>query len=78
MHHPTDRIVHTTYHGLCYTNYGVLTGTKVAPWVHHMDGSDNPSHHEWKLSLFHSPLPTVNNTAVFVYFVMQHFVVHFI
>ena len=38
MHHPTDRIAHTT------ASRGALVG---AQWVHPMkDRSDDPSHHE--------------------------------
>ena len=39
MHHPTDRIAHTTA--------GALLEREIAQWVHSMkDRSDDPSHHE--------------------------------
>ena len=33
MHHPTDRITHTT--AFVYTSHGTLAGTRNSLWVHH-------------------------------------------
>ena len=51
----------STYHGLCYTSRGALTGTRnsslereIAQWVHPMKTrSDDPSHHERTLPFQH-------------------------
>ena len=45
MHHPTDRIEHTTAFVTPVVEHWLER--KIAQWVHHMkDRSDNPSHHE--------------------------------
>ena len=50
MHHPTDRIAHTTAFVTPVVEHWLEQ--EIAQWVHHIkDRSDNPSHHEW------TPLP---------------------
>ena len=50
MHHPTDRIAHTTAFVTPVVEYWLER--EIAQWVHHMkDRSDDPSHHE------QTPLP---------------------
>ena len=45
MHHPTDRIAHTTAFVTPVVEHWL--GRKIAQWVHPMkDRSDDPSHHE--------------------------------
>ena len=45
MHHPTDRIAHTTAFVTPVVEYWLER--EIAQWVHHMnDRSDDPSHHE--------------------------------
>ena len=45
MHHPTDRIAHTTAFGTPVVEH--WPEREIAQWVHHMkDRSDDPSHHE--------------------------------
>ena len=44
MHHPTDRIAHTTAFVTSVVEYW-LEG-EIAQWVHHEDRSDDPSLHE--------------------------------
>ena len=45
MHHPTDRIVHTTAFVTPVVEH--WPEREIAQWVHPMkDRSDNPSHHE--------------------------------
>ena len=48
MHHPTDRIVHTTAFVIPVMEHWLER--EIAQWVHSMkDRSDDPSHHERKL-----------------------------
>ena len=50
MHHPTDRITHTTAFVTPVVEY--LLEREIAQWVHPMkDRSDDPSHHERTLYL---------------------------
>ena len=45
MHHPTDRIIHTTAFVTPVMEHWLER--EIAQWVHHMkDRSDDPSHHE--------------------------------
>ena len=45
MHHPTDRITHTTAFVTPVVEHWLER--EIAQWVHHMkDRSDDPSHHE--------------------------------
>ena len=45
MHHPTDRIAHTTAFVTPVVEHWL--GREIVQWVHPMkDRSDNPSHHE--------------------------------
>ena len=45
MHHPTDRIAHTTAFNTPVVEHWLER--EIAQWVHHMkDRSDDPSHHE--------------------------------
>ena len=45
MHHPTDRIAHTTAFVTPVVEHWLER--EIAQWVHHMkDRSDDPSHHE--------------------------------
>ena len=45
MHHPTDRIAHTTVFVTPVVEH--WQGREIAQWVHSMkDRSDDPSHHE--------------------------------
>ena len=60
MHHPTDRIAHTTAFGTPVVEHWLER--ELAQWVHPMkDRSDDPSHHERTLlprnyiSLHHRP-----------------------
>ena len=49
MHHPSDRITHTTAFATPVVEHWVER--KIAQWVHPMkDRSDDPSHHERTLS----------------------------
>ena len=57
MHHPTDRIAHTTAFVTPVVEHWLER--EIAPWVHPMkDRSDDPSHHERTL------LPRSYNTAI--------------
>ena len=48
MHHPTDRITHTTVFGTPVVEHWLER--EIAQWVHPMkDRSDDPSHHEQML-----------------------------
>ena len=48
MHHPTDRIAHTTAFVTPVVEHWLER--EIAQWVHPMnDRSDDPSHHEWTL-----------------------------
>ena len=48
MHHPTDRIAHTTTFVTPVVEHWLEW--EIAQWVHPMkDRSDDPSHHEWTL-----------------------------
>ena len=50
MHHPTDRIAHTTAFVIPVVEHWLER--KIAQWVHPMkDRSDDPSHHERTLYL---------------------------
>ena len=50
LHHPTDRIAHTTAFVTPVVEHWLER--EIAQWVHHMkDWSDDPLHHEW------TPLP---------------------
>ena len=50
MHHPTDRITHTTAFDTPVVEHWLERG--IAQWVHPMkDRSDDPSHHERTLYL---------------------------
>ena len=50
MHHPTDRIAHTT--AFVTPVVELWLEREIAQWVHHMkDRSDDPSHHD------RTPLP---------------------
>ena len=45
MHHPTDRIAHTTAFGTPAVEHWLER--EIAQWIHPMkDRSDDPSHHE--------------------------------
>ena len=45
MHHPTDRIAHTTAFVTPVVEHWLER--EIAKWVHHMKGrSDDPSHHD--------------------------------
>ena len=46
MHHPTDRIAHTSAF-VCYTSRGAQAGTRNSAM---RDRSDDPSHDEFKLN----------------------------
>ena len=60
MHHPTDRIVHTT--AFVKPVVAHWLEREIAQWVHPMkDRSDDPSHHE---IIFHIPLLLV--MAIFI------------
>ena len=51
MHHPTDRITHTTAFVTPVVEYWLER--EIAQWVHPMkDRSNKPSHHEWTLYLW--------------------------
>ena len=51
MHHPTERITHTTAFVTPVVEHWLER--EIAQWVHPMkDRSDDPSHHEWTLYLW--------------------------
>ena len=67
MHHPTDRIAHTTAYVTPVMEHWLER--EIAQWVHPMkDRSDNPSHHErmllpWNdemMKAYHPVLPVRN------------------
>ena len=50
MHHPTDRIAHTTAYVTLVVEHWL--GREIDQWVHPMkDRSDDPSHHERQVSV---------------------------
>ena len=56
MHHPTDRIAHTTTFVTPVVEHWLER--EIAQWVHPMkDRSDDPPHHERTLHLSYVPLP---------------------
>ena len=64
MHHPTDRITHTTAFVIPVVEHWLER--EIAQWVHPMkDRSDDPSHHERNirqkiyLTVFNNALTTV-------------------
>ena len=60
MHHPTDRISHTTAFVTPVVEHWLER--EIAQWVHPMkDRSDDPSHHERTLL----PLPYIINSKVY-------------
>ena len=63
MHHPTDRIAHTTAFVTPVVEH--LLERKIAQWVHPMkDRSDDPSHHERTLlPRSYIPLPVVGQES---------------
>ena len=55
MHHPTDRITHTTAFVTPVVEHWLER--EIAQWVHPMkDRSDDPSHHERTLSVVHGKI----------------------
>ena len=48
MHHPTDRIAYTTAFVTPVVDHWLEW--EIAQWVHPMNGSNDPSHHEGTLS----------------------------
>ena len=67
MHHPTDRIIHTTAFITPVVEHWLER--EIAQWVHPMkDRSDDPSHHERTLELHLAPrLDKVNNQNFYIY-----------
>ena len=69
MHHPTDRIAHTTAFVTPVVEH--LLEREIAQWVHPMkDHSDDPSHHERMLlprSYISLPSTWNKNVAVISY-----------
>ena len=61
MHHPTDRIAHTTAFVKPVVEHWLER--EIAQWVHHMkDRPDDPSHHErTHLPRSYISLPTTTN-----------------
>ena len=62
MHHPTDRITHTTAFVTLVVEHWLER--EIAQWVHPMkDRSDDPSHHERTLYLYATSRSRVNGTV---------------
>ena len=60
MHHPTDRMIHTTAFVLPDMEHWLERG--IAQWAHPMkDRSDDPSHHERMLLSRSTRAPNNNN-----------------
>ena len=64
MHHPTDRITHTT--AFVTPVVEDWLGQEIAQWIHPMkDQSDDPSHHERTLlPRSYISLPRINESAM--------------
>ena len=66
MHHPTDRITHTTAFVTPVVEHWLER--EIAQWVHPMkDRSDDPSHHERTLYLWATSCPVFNKWLNIIY-----------
>ena len=88
MHHPTDRITHTTAFVTPVVEHWLER--EIAQWVHPMkDRSDDPSHHErtlylWATSRSHMslaireiPYPEINYSSKYYYLEFTNIFIHF-
>ena len=66
MHHPTDRITHTTAFVTPVVEHWLER--EIAQWVHHKDRSDDPSHHDRTLlSRSYISLPNRKRYKIYVW-----------
>ena len=77
MHHPTDRITHTTAFVTPVVEHWLER--EMAQWVHPMkDWSDDPPHHEWMLYLWATVFgervvePVITNFLFFAQCIIAH------
>ena len=69
MHHPTDRITHTTAFVIPVVEHWLER--EIAQWVHPMkDRSDDPSHHERNLDMSTDVIEISDKNAFSLHFVI--------
>ena len=74
MHHPTDRIIHTTAFVTPVVEHWLEL--EIAQWVHPMkDRSDDPLHHEQTLTTDLHLTPKEEKTTNFFILLMESFIV---